>query len=317
MNLQSGQSAASVYFRHVLCGLAACFAVACAIGCLPASAQAPDDARRKLDANKKVLDETRQRELDLQRDVGSLEAERAKVNRNLIDTAKAIQRAESQLTQIENRISELEAQEKLVRGSLEQNHGRIAKLLAAMQRMGRNPPPVMVTRREDALEMVRSAMLLASVFPEMREQALYLSDKLNQMAVVMAENRKQGDQLKGETTRLTDARTRLDALMAQKKENINERQGELKQVRQAAAELSRSVTDLNELITKLDKTVSEQTGLAEYDRELAAGRGKVAATTDAAANKPSAAPPLPPPVGASPATTNQAGRRGSNSCRGA
>ena len=47
-----------------------------------------------------------------------------------------------------------------MRGSLEQNHGRIAKLLAAMQRMGRNPPPVMVTRREDALEMVRSAMLL-------------------------------------------------------------------------------------------------------------------------------------------------------------
>ena len=101
-----------------------------------------------------------------------------------------------------------------------------------------------------------------------------MSDKLNQMATVMAENRKQGEQLKAETTRLTDARTRLDALMAQKRENINERQGELKQVRQAAAELSRSVTDLNELITKLDKTVSEQAGIAEYDRELAAGRGK-------------------------------------------
>ncbi len=299
MNAQPGQSTADATVRQVLRALAGSLAVSCALGCLSAAAQTPDDARRKLDANKKVLDETRQREQELQRDVGSLEAERAKVNRNLIDTAKAIQRAESQLTQIENRIGELEAQEKLVRGSLEQNHGRIAKLLAAMQRMGRNPPPVMVTRREDALDMVRSAMLLASVFPEMREQALYLSDKLNQMAVVMAENRKQGEQLKGETTRLADARTRLDALMAQKKENINERQGELKQVRQAATELSRSVSDLNELITKLDKTVAEQTGLAEYDRELAASRGKPAPATEIAANTPPPsppAPPLPPPA---------------------
>ena len=47
-----------------------------------------------------------------------------------------------------------------------------AKLLAALQRMGRNPPPVIVTRREDALAMVRSAMLIATTFPEMRTQAL-------------------------------------------------------------------------------------------------------------------------------------------------
>jgi murein hydrolase activator len=301
MNAYFRHPAAHARLRQVIGVVAASLVAICAVNGLSASAQTTDDARRKLDANKKVLDETRQRELDLQRDVGSLEAERAKVNRNLIDTAKAIQRAESQLSQIENRIGELDAQDKLVRGSLEQNYSRIAKLLAAMQRMGRNPPPVMVTRREDALAMVRSAMLLASVFPEMREQALYLSDKLNQMAVVMAENRKQGEQLKAETARLADARTRLDALMAQKRENINERQGELKQVRLAAAELSRSVTDLNELITKLDKTVAEQTGLAEYDRELAAGRGKPGAATEVAAIKPTdvqpAVPPLPPMPG--------------------
>jgi len=167
----------------------------------------------------------------------------------------------------------LDAQEKIVRGSLRLNEARLSKLLAAMQRMGRNPPPVMVTRREDALEMVRSAMLLASVFPEMREQALYLSEKLGQMAQVMGEHRKQSEQLKAETARLADARTRLDTLLTQKKENLHERQGELKQVRQAAAELARGVTDLNDLIGKIDKAVSDQAGIAEYDRELAASRG--------------------------------------------
>jgi murein hydrolase activator len=303
MNARTANTIASAWFRGglrvVLASMAMALSITCTVLRVPvlAQSQAPDEARRKLDANKKVLDQARQREQELQRDVGSLEAERARVNRNLIDTAKAIQRAEAQLTQIENRVGELEAQEKLVRGSLQQNQGRIAKLLAAMQRMGRNPPPVMVTRREDALEMVRSAMLLASVFPEMREQALYLSEKLNQMAAVMAESRKQSDQLKAETARLSDSRTRLDGLMVQKRENINERQGELRQVRQAAAELSRSVTDLNELITKLDKTVSEQAGIAEYDRELAASRGRAEAAAETPANKASgAAQPASPPA---------------------
>jgi murein hydrolase activator len=279
--------------RHLLEMLAVSVAITVGLSSGRAHAQTPDDARAKLNANKKVLDEARQREQELARDVGSLESERAKINRNLIDTAKAIQRAEGKLTQIENRLGELDAQEKLVRGSLAQNQGKIARLMGAMQRMGRNPPPVMVTRREDALEMVRSAMLLASVFPGMREQALELSEKLNEMARVMDETRKEREQLKGETTRLSDARTRLDGLLVQKRENITERQGELKQVRQAASELSQSVTDLNELITKLDKTVSEKAGIAEYDRELAEGRGQVAQAPAMPQSPPSAQPASP------------------------
>ena len=304
---------------------------ATAIAIIPARAQTPEEARRKLEANKKVLDEARQRELALQRDVGSLEAERTKINRNLIDTAKAIQRAEEKMTRIENRLGELESQDKLVRGSLLQNQGKIAKLLAAMQRMGRNPPPVMVTRREDALEMVRSAMLLASVFPEMREQALVLSDKLNEMARVMGEIRTEGDQLKTETARLTDARTRLDGLLVQKRENITERQTELKQVRQAATELAQSVTDLNELITKLDKTVSEKAGIAEYDRELAERRAQgrdqlagqeIASAPPATVQQPAqparpadvapslaGAPPVPPAGPSAPEPRQKAGDR--------
>ena len=271
----------------------------------PAFAQSNDDARRKLEANKKVLEETRQREQELQRDVGSLEAEKTRINRNLIDTAKAIQRAEGKLTQIEERLGELEAQEKLVRGSLVQNQGKIAKLLAAMQRMGRNPPPVMVTRREDALEMVRSAMLLASVFPEMREQALMLSEKLNEMARVMGEIRTEGEQLKAETTRLSDARMRLDALLVTKRETITERQTEIKQLRQAAAELAQSVTDINEFITKIDKAVAEKAGIAEYDRELAesraAGQQGVAEREKTAepagpSKEVAQAPPMPAPA---------------------
>ena len=49
------------------------------------------------------------------------------------------------------------------------------------QRIGRNPPPVLVTRREDALKMVRSAMLLSSAFPELKDQAVSLSTRLGDL----------------------------------------------------------------------------------------------------------------------------------------
>ena len=57
--------------------------------------------------------------------------------------------------------------------------------------------------------MVRSAMLLASAFPELRSQALALAEQLNDLMRVMTSIRTEGDKLSAETTRLNDARMRL------------------------------------------------------------------------------------------------------------
>ena len=258
----------------------------------------PDDARSQRDANRFQLEEMQRRQKEIQTDVTRLRDERAQINTRLIETGDLIKQSEAQLTVIEQRTSELEAQEGIIRGSLEQKHGSIATLLAAMQRMGRNPPPVMVARPEDALSMVRSAMLLAFTFPELRSQALALADQLNDLVRVTTNIRTEGEKLKTETTRLGDARTKLASLMETKRQSLSERQDELADVRKAASEISRSVTDLNELIAKLDKAVSEKTKLGDYERQLAADAAK-----QAALSPPSATPaPLSAPT-TTPTTT--------------
>jgi septal ring factor EnvC (AmiA/AmiB activator) len=83
----------------------------------------------------------------------------------------------------------------------------------------------------------------------------------------MTEIRNQGKQLRAEMTRLTDARTRLSGLLEAKKASLEERESELKRMRSAAAEISASVTDLNELISRLDKAVKNNTGLGAYEEE--------------------------------------------------
>lgn len=254
-----------------LCGA---FAVAAALS-LPVLAQTtpgPEDARKRLEADRGRLDATHKRSKALQADLDKIAAERQRINARLLETGKLIHSSEAQLSLIESRLGELEAQERHLRGTLEQRHHSIAALLGAMQRMGRNPPPVMITQRDDALDMVRSAMLLASAFPTMREQALALAEQLKDLARVMGSIRTEGDKLKAETARLGEARTRLAALQETKRQSLTERKVELDSVRDAASKIAKNVEDLSDLISRLDKEVGERTGLGTYEKEAGKGR---------------------------------------------
>ena len=213
-------------------------------------------------------------------------AERERLNSRLVETADLIKKSEGQLTTIETRLGELDEQQRILKGSLNQRNNQIAKLLSALQRMGRNPPPVLITQREDALQMVRSAMLLSAAFPELGSQAKALTARLTELVRVMTEIRTQRDQLRTEMTRLGDARTRLAGLMEEKKVTLDQRQSELKRMRTAAADISRNVSDLNDLISKLDQAVKDNTGLGAYNEQR---------KTEAAANiTPNSSAPIAP-----------------------
>jgi septal ring factor EnvC (AmiA/AmiB activator) len=246
------------------------------------------EIRKAIEAKKSELDSTQQRAKALELDVDSLAAEREKINARLLETAALIQKSEGQLTESEGRLEELQVQEKLVRGSLNERYAKISTLLSALQRMGRNPPPVMITRREDALKMVRSAMLLSSAFPGMRTQALALREKLVDLVAVMDKIRAERDRLEAETQRLTEMRHRLAGLMETKKQSLSERRAELDKVRVAAAEISRSVEDLNGLFQRLDE-VAKRTEAEAYEREL---KSQMAARQ---AEPPVASAPSPSP----------------------
>jgi murein hydrolase activator len=254
---------------------------AMAVATVPGNAQETQDAARaKLEAQRNKLQSTQSKAHDLEVSVKDLRKEREKLNLRLVETAALIQKSESRLTAIEARLDELRTQEQLVRGSLAQRKGQIAKLLAVLQRMGRNPPPVMMTHRDDALAMVRSAMLLAAAFPGLSKQALALADRLKELVRVMTDIEEEGKRLKAETQSLMDARTRLSGLMTKKKSSLSARQAQLRTVREAAAEIARDVNSLQDLIAKIDKR-TETSQIAAHNTKVekqlnnAASRGRL------------------------------------------
>ena len=251
----------------------------------PANAE---EAKKKLEARRKELETVQKRTKSLQSDVKSLAAERESLNTKLVDTATHIKDSEGELTSIETRLTDLTAQETELKGSLNQRHGQISKLLGALQRMGRNPPPILITQREDALKMVRSAMLVAAAFPELGKQARELAERLTNLANVLTEIRTKREQLKAEMKRLDDSRTSLAGLLETKKASLDERQSELKTMQTAAANISESVTDLNELIVRLDQAVKDNTALGDYEKETKAAAEKQANEASQSAAAPDA-----------------------------
>ena len=272
-----------------------CIAAACTVAFpLFAAAQgglSPDEARKRLEGDRSRLEATERRGKDLQSDLTKISAERERINARLVETAKLVQQSEGQLSLIESRLGELDAQEKHLRQTLDARQVSISALLGAMLRMGRNPPPVMVASRKDVLSSFRSGTLLTPVLHELGGEAKALSEQLSDHVRVTKNIRTEGEKLRAETVRLSDARTRLAGLQESKRQSLADRQTELAQVRQAAAEISKSVSDLSELITKLDKEVAEKTGLGSYEQEIAAAE-------------------LQPSTGAPPADTKGAGATG-------
>jgi septal ring factor EnvC (AmiA/AmiB activator) len=193
-----------------------------------------EEAQKKLDETSHKLQSSRAQEQGLAQDIAALAEARAKLNTELIEAGKQVQASEAKLSETEAKLSELTDQVTVIRNSITERKETIVKMLSAMQRIGRTPPPALVTRRDDALAVVRSAMLLAQVFPELKYQADNLSQELDGLVKLETGIREQRDTEKRENDRLAGERGRIDKLLEEKKAKLAQSQAELAATRQAA-----------------------------------------------------------------------------------
>ena len=228
-----------------------------------------EEAREKLNQTEQQLQSNRAKEQGLTQDLATLAVERAKLNNDLINSGKNVQASEAKLSETEAKLAELTDQVNLIKNSITERKETIVKMLSAMQRIGRTPPPALVTRRDDALAVVRSAMLLADVFPELKYQADNLSHELEGMVTLENGIREQRDAEKSERDRLATEQARLDRLLEEKRRALAQGEAELASIKQAVADQAQTVTDLSELIDRLDAQIAK-VEVAQYDAEIAA-----------------------------------------------
>lgn len=244
--------------------------------------QSVEELQEQLKAGEESLAGARARQKKLETSRAAAVAEREDLTAQTIMLARKQQETERKLSEIENelaaideRLAVLEMEEAEIKSSLSIQKRKISRLLAAMQRMGRNPPPVIITQRSDALSMVRSAMLLAKAVPELRGEALKLRATLDKKVANRREQESRRteqaikqNELATEKIRLDGEKRELDGLVEQKRQLIARYSSDLDTIALEAEKQARNVRSLSALIASLDKTVSERTDLGAYNRSL-------------------------------------------------
>ncbi|MFH1555557.1 MAG: peptidoglycan DD-metalloendopeptidase family protein [Pseudomonadota bacterium] len=233
----------------------------------------------------------------LQADLASATGDRGKLSQMLVDTTTHIREVEQKLTDVESRMAELDRSRSTLAASLMSRREVLADVLAALVRMGRNPPPALLMRPDDALDAVRSAILLGALLPEMRVEAETLAADLAEMNRVRTELTRARDTLATLRGALGEDRARIAALVTERQRRQAE-SGTAQPGDKAQAEsLAKASGDAHDLVTRLETEVAPAARAADAARTAppdaaaagGAGKAQVAALTNPARLAPAIA----------------------------
>jgi septal ring factor EnvC (AmiA/AmiB activator) len=214
---------------------------------------------QELDATRAQQRAALEAQTKLKLEIEAIGEDRRALNQQLIDTAARVRDVEGSIDAIQTRLKPLDERERLFRGSLDERRTVIVEILAALQRVGREPPPALVVRPEDALQAVRTAIVLGAVVPEMRAQADALASDLAELLRVRKDIDAEKAQLASKLGDLAREQLRLNMLVDERQKRQATAEQSLDAQKQRVADLSRQVDNLKDLIGKLEQGLDSAT----------------------------------------------------------
>ncbi|MCP4380144.1 MAG: peptidoglycan DD-metalloendopeptidase family protein [Hyphomicrobiales bacterium] len=222
---------------------------------------------------------TEERLTELRREIDSLEKDRATLSQTLIDTGARVHDLEAAIDDTERRVRALTLNEDALRASLLDQRDVLAAVLAALQRIGRRPPPAILVRPEDALGSVRSAILLGAVVPDLRRAANKLADDLGRLVSLKQEAARERDRLRADATTLAEDRARIEFLVAERQSQSDASAAELAAQQSRAVALADQATSLKDLVGRMEKEIAAA-AKAKAEAEAAAAKHRAAAEAE-------------------------------------
>jgi septal ring factor EnvC (AmiA/AmiB activator) len=219
-------------------------------------------------------------QLRLKREIEAIGDDRRKLTQQLTETAARIRAVESQVADTQERLAPLDAREQALRKSLADRRGVMVEILAALQRIGSHPPPALVVEPQDALQSVRSAIMLGALLPDMRREADRLADDLTELARIRLNIAAANEQLSRDLAGLGEERERLALLIEQRQKQQTETEQALAAERQRAAALARQADSLVDLIARLEQGQDAPSRGGRAGGDKPADRPELAALSD-------------------------------------
>src|SRR6185437_617915 len=225
----------------------------------------------------------------LKAEVAAIGEDRSKLNQQLIDIAAQVRDVEGRVAETEGRLHTLDGHEQEIRSSLDSRRSEIVEVLAALQRAGRRTPPALLVRPEDALQSLRTAMLLGAVVPELRTRAQTLAAKLGELVTVRKSITAERDHLAADRDKLRNDQTRLAALVDERQKKQADIEKDIEAEGARAVALAKQAVDLQSLISKMEQDVKSAAKAAAAANQQGGGKGSPALMKDQKRTSPAIA----------------------------
>jgi murein hydrolase activator len=225
--------------------------------------KAREDELKRLEEQ---LQKSQAENAQLAQEVSRIRGDRVRLNQELVTTSQRVRDAEIRSQAAEARLQGLITSETALRRSLDSRRGTIVEVLAALQRLGRKPPPAVLVRPEDMLQAIRTSMLLGAVVPELRQEAQTLIDDLTTLVATREAVGRQRDELEAESERLRIDRQRIAALIEARQQQLTASESRFNEERQRIQQLVRQTQSLKELITRMEAEIGSASRAAAAAR---------------------------------------------------
>jgi septal ring factor EnvC (AmiA/AmiB activator) len=257
-----------------------------------ASPEVIKQREQELEATRAEQKSAAEAQAKLKAELAALGQDRSKLNQQLIDTAANVRTVETKIGEAEARLRSLSGREQEMRASLDSRRADIVEVLAALQRAGRRTPPALLVRPEDALQSLRTAMLLGAVVPELRGRAERLAGELGELVALRRNIAAERDQLATDRDKIRNDQTRLAALVDERQRQQAAREKDLDAENARAITLSRQVGDLQGLIARMEQDLQSAARAAAAASRVPAtvnGKPNLAAFKDRSRQSPAIA----------------------------
>ena len=220
----------------------------------PPAAGDPQRADKEMELRgvEDTLRQSEEQRRAIETEIDSVRADRARLSAALIETTAKVQDAERGAAAAADRLSSLNATADELSRSLERRRSVIADVLAALQRMGSNPPPAILVKPDDMSEAVRAATVMGSLIPELKSEIEAARRDLDNLAKTRVSIAGERDTLTEKSKTLAADKMRLAALIDARQQSLASARDALGSQQQRAAELARKAGSLKDLIARLD-----------------------------------------------------------------
>jgi len=231
-------------------------------------------SQTEVEALQQQSDQKKMEYKKLQAESVALSLELAKMNKQLVEAAKRIQKDEDGITKTESELKLLQEKVRVSEEEFNRKYQNLAQMLAAIQDLALHTTDSLILQPLTPVEIIQSAILMRDSVPYLHESSSKIRKDLEALHAQKEAAQKKLMELSDKTQNLKKEQVSIKKLAEQKNELREKLEGQKNQAREDALKLASEASDLKDLMEKalkeadLKRRKEDEVKRAAREREL-------------------------------------------------